>query len=234
MSDWKAKRFWKEARVNEAEDGFEVLLDGRSVRTPAKAKLVVPTREMSEAIAIEWDEQVDEIDPLTMPVTRGANAAIDKVAIQFDEVVDIVAAYGESDLLCYRASEPEGLVARQVEGWDPILEWCKTELDAPLFVAEGVMHIAQPARSISNLKKAVSGMSNFQLAGLYDLVSISGSLVLALALVRGRIDVEQAWSLSRIDESWQIEQWGPDDEEIEVSDRKQSAFGNANRFYNIS
>ena len=234
MSDWKAKRFWKEATVNETDGGFEVLLDGRSVRTPAKARLIVPTHEMATAIAVEWDAQDDEIDPLSMPVTRGANAAIDKVAVQHAEVVELIAAYGDSDLLCYRAAGPVELVQRQAAAWDPIIEWCRDSLDAPLLVAEGVMHIAQPKASLAILHSKVAQMSNFQLAGFHDLVSMSGSLVLALAVVNEHLDVTSAWNLSRVDEDWQIEQWGNDDEETMVSDRKQKAFVSANSFYKIS
>ena len=234
MSDWKAKRFWKEAAVGETDGGFEVLLDGRSVRTPAKEKLVVPTREMAAAIAVEWDAQEDEIDPLTMPVTRGANAAIDKVAAQFDEVVALIAAYGDSDLLCYRAGKPVELIARQAAAWDPILEWCRETFDAPLFVAEGVMHIAQPETSLTILKSQVEQMTNFQLAGFYDLVSMSGSLVLALAVTRGKIDVASAWDVSRVDENWQIEQWGEDEEATATVAKKQNAFVSAAIFHKMS
>jgi chaperone required for assembly of F1-ATPase len=169
-----------------------------------------------------------------MPVTRGANAAIDKVSVQKAEVVDLIAAYGESDLICYRAGEPVELIKRQRDAWDPILEWCDGTFGAPLDVAEGVMHIAQPDAAAANLKSEVSKLTAFQLAGFYDLVSMSGSLVLALAVTHDFIDVEKAWKTSRIDEDWQIEQWGEDDEASATALVKQNAFVSAAKFYKIS
>ena len=129
MSAWKAKRFWKEAAVEETPDGFEVKLDGRPVKTPAKRALILPSRAMAEVVAAEWDAQEGEIQPHLMPATKTANAAIDKVAVQHNEVADMLAAYGDSDLLCYRADGPEGLVARQAAVWDPMLLWGEATLD---------------------------------------------------------------------------------------------------------
>ncbi len=234
MSDWKAKRFWKEASVVEEDDGFAVVLDGRSVKTPAKTPLVVPTEQLAQQIAAEWDAQVDEIDPLTMPVTRRANAALDKVARQHAEVAAMIAEYGESDLLCYRATGPIELVARQTEHWDPLLEWAASELDAQLTTTQGVMHIKQSDEAIQTLSKLVHGLDNFQLTGFYDLVSISGSLILALAVIRGRLTPQDAWSLSRLDDEWQIEQWGRDEEAEDLALSKESDFVSAAIFYKAS
>jgi len=234
MSDWKAKRFWTEATVERAADGFAILLDGRGVKTPAKTPLVVPTEAMAEAIASEWAAQDKEIDPLTMPVTRSANAALDKVATQFDEVANLIADYGDTDLLCYRAADPEGLVKRQAERWDPLLDWAHNTFDARLMVAEGIMHIAQPEDVLARLSAPVFAMSAFQLAGFHDLVSISGSLVIGLAVTKRRLDAQDAWALSRLDEAWQIEQWGPDDEAEEVARKKEADFVSAAKFYELS
>lgn len=132
MSEWKQKRFWKTVGVEPEGAGFAVALDGRRVKTPAKAPLVVPTQAMAGAIAAEWDAQVEVVDPLSMPNTRSANAAIDKVTIQFAEVADMLAEYGDSDLLCYRAETPEELVARQSENWDAALDWAAEALGARL------------------------------------------------------------------------------------------------------
>ncbi|MFT6945335.1 MAG: chaperone required for assembly of F1-ATPase [Yoonia sp.] len=234
MSDWKPKRFWKTATATPIESGFTVLLDARPVRTPAKATLKVPTLAMAEAIAAEWDAQKVVLDPMSMPITRGANAAIDKVRTQRHEVTELLAEYGDSDLLCYRAAGPEPLIQRQAAGWDPILDWAATALDARLAVGEGVMHMPQSQKALQNLYKEVAAFDDFALAAAHDLISISGSLVLALAVTKGALAAEDAWHLSRIDEHWQTEQWGEDDLATASEMAKQSAFLNAARFYILS
>jgi chaperone required for assembly of F1-ATPase len=231
MSDWEAKRFWKEATVVALDDGFTVQLDGRAVKTPAKALLVVPTEALAGAIAAEWDAQVEKIDPTTMPVTRGANAAIDKVATQKDEVVAMLAAYGDSDLLCYRAAGPEALIKLQRTAWDPLLDWARTALNAPLICAEGVMHVPQDPQVLARLHDEVAKLSAFELAGFHDLVSISGSLILALAVIHSHLPAQEAWTLSRVDEDYQISQWGDDEEASELAALKRDAFINASAFY---
>jgi chaperone required for assembly of F1-ATPase len=234
MSDWKPKRFWKTATATQIDDGFTVLLDARPVRTPAKATLQVPTFAMAEAIAAEWDAQESVLDPMTMPVTRGANAAIDKVRTQRQEVTELLAEYGDSDLLCYRAAEPETLLQRQAQGWDPILDWAAEALDARLAVGEGVMHVPQSPKALQNLHREVAFFDDFALAAAHDLISISGSLVLALAVTKGALAAEDAWLLSRIDEHWQIEQWGEDDLATASEKAKQTAFLSSARFYILS
>jgi chaperone required for assembly of F1-ATPase len=233
VSGWAAKRFWTEARVEPCEGGFTVTLDGRAVKTPAKAPLVVPTRAMAEAIAGEWDAQEGKVDPSTMPVTRAANSAIDKVTVQFDEVVALLAAYGGSDLLCYRATGPAELVARQTEGWDPLLGWAATALGAPLRATQGVVHVAQDPRSLARLTARVAALGVFELTAFHDLVAISGSLVLALAVIDGRLAVEEAWTLSRIDETWQTELWGHDEEADRAEAVRHDGFVQADRFYRL-
>jgi chaperone required for assembly of F1-ATPase len=233
VSGWAAKRFWKEARVERCEGGFTVTLDGRAVKTPAKAPLVVPTQAMAEAIAAEWDAQDGKVDPGTMPVTRAANSAIDKVTVQFDEVVGLLADYGGSDLLCYRATGPAELVARQAAGWDPLLDWAATALDAPLRATQGVVHVAQDPRSLARLTARVAALGVFELTAFHDLVAISGSLVLALAVIDGRLAVEEAWTLSRIDETWQTELWGHDEEADRAEAVRHEGFVQADRFYRL-
>lgn len=234
MSDWKPKRFWKTATATPVDGGFTVLLDARPVRTPAKAPLHVPTLVMAEAVAAEWDAQKDVLDPMTMPVTRGANAAIDKVRTQRHEVIELLAEYGDSDLLCYRAAGPEALIQRQAAGWDPVLEWAATSLDAQLAVGEGVMHVPQSPNALEKLQNELAMFDDFELAAAHDLISISGSLVLALVVTKGALAAEDAWLLSRIDEHWQIEQWGADDIATASEMSKKAAFLNAARFYFLS
>lgn len=231
MSGWTAKRFWQAAQAEPCDGGFTVRLDGRGVKTPAKAPLVVPTLAMAEAIAAEWQAQTGVVKPETMPVTRAANSAIDKIVPQRAEVVALLAAYGASDLLCYRAAGPEALAERQAAVWDPVLDWAAEAFGARLAVTRGVMPVAQDAEAVARLEAVVAGLSVFRLAGFHDLVAISGSLVLALAVIRGRIDVAEAWTLSRIDEAWQVEQWGEDEEAAAAEAVKRVAFEGASRFY---
>lgn len=234
MSEWKMKRFWTSAAVCDAQGGFSVELDGRPVRTPAKASLVLPTRAMAEAVAEEWAAQEGEIRPLTMPVTRGANAAIDKVARQKSAVADAVAAYGDADLTCYRAGSPEGLIERQAAAWDPLLDWADTVLGARLIPVEGVMHMPQDAEALGMLSERVHAMDSFALTAFYDLVSLSGSLVIGFAAIYDLHDPPTLWRMSRIDEDWQAEQWGKDDEAEAQAARKESDFLAAKRFHDLA
>lgn len=231
MSGWAARRFWAETSVRPEGGGFAVFLDARPVRTPLKAALVLPTEALAAAVAAEWQAQADLVNPATMPCTRTANSAIDSVARQFDAVAAMVAAYGASDLLCYRAEQPAGLVARQSAGWDPLLDWAARTFDAPLVTTSGVMHVDQPATSLAALSDSVHALSPFRLAAFHDLVAIAGSLVLALAVTRGRLTAAEAWNLSRIDEDWQIEEWGEDAEAAELAALKRADFLQADRFF---
>lgn len=234
MSDWKPKRFWKSAEVVSADGGYTVALDGRGIKTPAKAALVVPTKAMAEAIAAEWDAQEKEVDPETMPVTRSANAAIDKVTAQRREIVDLIAEYGGSDLICYRAEAPAELVERQARAWDPLLDFAARELRAPLEKTTGIVHRAQPADSLVALHRRVSDLSAFQLAAFNDLVSLSGSLVIGFAVAARYAPAESLWLMSRIDELWQEEQWGADEEATKAATIKREAFLQAERFFFIA
>jgi chaperone required for assembly of F1-ATPase len=233
VSGWTAKRFWKDAQVEPDAGGYTVRLDGRPVKTPAKAPLVVPTEAMAQAIAAEWDAQEGTVKPLTMPVTRSANAAIDKVAVQFDEVAKLIAAYGGTDLLCYRATGPAALVAMQAEAWDPLLVWAADTLGAPLRVTSGVVPVEQPAASLARLTALVFGFDAFELTAVHDLVSVSGSLVLGLAETQGRLDADETWRLSRIDEIWQAELWGEDEEAREQAEGRREALRHAARFFRL-
>jgi len=232
MSGWTAKRFWTSASVLAVAGGHTVTLDGRPVRTPAKAPLVLPTERLAAAIAAEWEAQQGEVKPALMPLTRTANAAIDKVAVMVPAVVEEIARYGASDLLCYRAPGPQPLVARQAAAWDPWLGWAAS-LGAPLTVTTGIVHAPQPADSLAILTGRVAGHGPFELAPLYDLVAISGSLVLGLATAAGHLDPDQAFDLARLDEDWQAEQWGRDEEAAESAAVKRQAMRDAGRFLRL-
>ncbi len=234
MSEWALKRFWTEVTVDEAEDGHQVLLDGRKVRTPAKAELVVPTRGMAEAVAAEWAAQEGSVDPLSMPFTRSANAAIDRVRPTLAEVAAMLAAYGDSDLLCYRAEGPEALTTRQAERWDPVLDWAETALGARLEPRTGVIHAAQSAAALEALTAPLDRLGPFHLAGFHDLVGLSGSLVLGCAVAMDWRAPEEIWALSRLDEDWQAEQWGADEDAVETAETKRREFLHAKCFFDLS
>lgn len=234
MSEWKAKRFWTDVTVEEAAQGFGIALDGRPVRTPAKRVLHVPSRRFAEAVAAEWAAQEAQIDPLTMPFTRSANAAIDKVATQHAEVAQLLAAYGDADLLCYRAESPLALVQRQSEHWDPMLDWAAETLGARLHARAGVMHVPQDSRALEALSGRVHALSAFKLAGFHDLVGLSGSLILGFAACFDVMAPKAIWEISRLDEIWQAEQWGADDEAEAAAAVKERAFIHAKQVFDLS
>ncbi len=234
MTEWKAKRFWACTGIAETAEGWQVRLDDRPVRTPAKACLAVPARALAEAIAAEWDAQQDIIDPAGMPMTRSANAAIDKVASQFDEVATLVAAYGETDLCCYRAEGPETLRKQQAEAWNGLLDWARDELHAPLVQVTGVTPVPQPEASLARLRAQVGALDAFALTALYELVSISGSLLIGLAALEEQFPVEDLWRHSRVDERFQESQWGIDQEAAAMTEFKRAAFFHAALFHRLS
>lgn len=234
MTGWAPKRFWKAAAAVPCDGGFAVELDDRPVKTPAKTKLILPTLALAQAVAAEWDAQEGVVKPQTMPMTRMANSALVKVPPAFEAVVDEIARYGASDLLCYRAEAPAALVRRQAEGWDPLLDWAAETFNAPLTVTAGIVPVAQPEPSLARLRAAVAGHDAFRLVGLHDLVAITGSLVLGLAVARGRLLPDAAFALSRLDEDWQAELWGVDSEAAASAAAKRADLSDAARFFTLS
>ena len=209
------KRFYARAELAAEDGGFALRLDGKGARTPARNRLVISGPLLAEAVAAEWNAQGEVIDPATMPATRLANTAIDGVAPRLDEVRAEILSYGGTDLLFYRAGDPEGLVARQREAWDPILRWAEERLGARFVLAEGVMHVAQPERALAALAAALAGYDDpFRLAGLHIATTLTGSALIALALAEGAIGVEAAWAAAHVDEDWNISQWGADAEAL--------------------
>ncbi|AQR74095.1 ATP12 family chaperone protein [Sphingomonas sp. LM7] len=201
------RRFWKQVTV---EPGNGLALDGKPVRTPGRVPLEVPTRALAEAIAQEWRGIGDTLDPRTMPLTGLANAAIDRVAPDPARFAAGLAAYGESDLLYYRAAEPAALVDRQAAIWDPLLDWARGRYDIHFELATGVMHVPQPEATVVQLADAITALDAFRLAALSPIVTISGSLVAALALAEDAATPEAIWQAAHVDEDWQAEQWGED------------------------
>ena len=231
MSGWASKRFWKQTDIAKEEAGWTVHLDGRGVKTPGKSPLILPTETMAVKVAQEFEAQDDVIDPSTMPWTRTANSAIEKVATQRLEVETHLISYAGTDLLSYRAERPESLIARQKEGWDPLLDWAEETFNARLSVQSGIMPIEQEPVILERLKNEMSCMSDFALTGFHDMVTLTGSYILGLAQAKRRLDTDAAWALSRIDELWQIEQWGEDEEASEQAEIKRNALLHATEFF---
>jgi chaperone required for assembly of F1-ATPase len=207
----RRKRFYASAGVVESPSGFAITLDDKPIRTPSGRQVVAPVRQIAEAIAAEWDAQQEIIDPVTMPLTRFANSVVDAVTDRVDAVTDDVAKYLGSDLLFYRASHPEALVARQAEHWDPLLFWAADALGAHFFLAEGIVHVRQPDSAIQAARAALPD-DPWSIAALHVITTLTGSALLALALLRGVLDSDQIWAAAHVDEDWNVEKWGMDEE----------------------
>lgn len=227
------KRFYKQAEPAEVEGGFGIFLDGRPVRTPGRRELALPSWPLADALATEWESQEEQLDPEAMPLTALAFTARDVVAPKRLEVVDEIVAYSETDVLCYRASFPDSLVQRQQEVWQPLIDWIGSGLGAPLEVTTGIQVVEQPAASRERLRKAVEAYDDLALTSLSSAVSISGSLVIALALCEKQISAEEAFAAAELDETYEMEQWGWDREAQERRDRLQAELQNARRFLEL-
>lgn len=224
------KRFWKDVELVEAEDGFAIRLDGRPLKTPARDTLVVPTRALGEAIAAEWRGCGEEIDPRSMPLTGLANAAIDRVAPDPEKFAAELARYAEADLFCYRAERPQSLADRQAEIWDPLLAWARRRFDVDFELTSGIIHRSQPEATVKRLAAALAALDPFRLAAMSPLVTISGSLVAALALAEEAFPADVLWDAVSLDERWQLEKWGSDAEAEAALALRRADFMAAARF----
>lgn len=227
------KRFYKQVSVEPVAGGHAIRLDGRPVKTPARADLALPTSALAHAVAAEWDAQAEEIDPRRMPLTGLANAAIDRIAPDPAAFAQGLAAYAETDLLCYRADGPAPLVARQAAIWDPLLDWARGRYDVHFETVAGIVHRRQPDETVQRLAATVAAHDAFHLAALQPLVTIAGSLVIALAVVEGRIDAEKAFAAAHLDELWQAEQWGEDALATEARENRRADFKAAARLLGL-
>lgn len=228
------KRFWKTVSVERTESGWEIRLDGRPVRTPGRVPLAVPTQAMADAIAEEWRAVADDIDPRTMPLTGLANAAIDRIAPDPRTFADGLARFGESDLLCYRSDHPVLLRERQDRVWDAPLSWARARYDVHFEIVTGIMHRDQPQATLARLTDAITARDAFELAALSQVVTITGSLVLALALAERALDADAVWAAANLDEDWQIEQWGEDMFATQASAVRQADYDAAVRFLGLT
>jgi chaperone required for assembly of F1-ATPase len=227
------KRFYKTVSVEPEGEGFGIRLDSRPVKTPARNVLALPNAALAEAIAEEWRTQGETVDPRSMPLTGLANAAIDRIAEDPGRFARDLAAYGETDLLCYRAGDPPELVARQEMLWNPLLDWARARYDIGFALATGIIHRPQPANTIARLAEAIGARDAFELAAFSPLVTISGSLVIALALAEGVIATDAAFDAAHLDELWQAEKWGEDSLASQARDARRRDFLAAARFHSL-
>jgi chaperone required for assembly of F1-ATPase len=207
----RRKRFYAKADVAESANGFAITLDGRPIRTPSGREVTAPARQIADAIAAEWNAQGDDINPLTMPLTRFANSVVEAVVDRVDAVAEDVAKYFQSDLLFYRAGHPEALVAREAAAWDPVVFWAADTLGAHFILAEGIVHVRQPDTAVAAARAALPD-DPWSIAALHVVTSLTGSALLGLALLRGVLDQGQVWAAAHVDEDWNIEKWGIDEE----------------------
>ena len=222
------KRFWKEVVVEPEVGGWGILLDGRPVKTPGRAPLVVPTQALADGIAGEWRLVEGEIDPRAMPLTGLANAAIDRVTPAKEAFAEGLARYAEADLACYRAEAPRELNQRQACSWDALIGWARRRYDVDFAVTTGVTHVTQPAATVERLAHAVTMLDAFRLAGLSPLVTIGGSLVGGLAVLEKALTAAQVWEAVSVDDQWQLERWGSDAEaEAALENRRRDFFAAA-------
>ncbi|WP_339862862.1 ATP12 family chaperone protein [Thalassospira alkalitolerans] len=229
------KRFYKKAEAvrDDAAQGWRIHLDDRAVKTPGKAEFVLPVERLAHEIATEWDAQGEKVVPATMPIMQLAATAIDRVRPHRDAVIAELTGFGRSDLLCYRASFPDDLVLRQAEAWQPLLDWAQDDLRVALSVTEGVMPISQNDEALINIQDTIKTLDDYYLTALHTLTTVSGSVIIGLATLRGRISAEQAFEYSQLDEIYAIEQWGADAEAVVRRDRHRAELLAAGRYLDL-
>ena len=227
------KRFYKKAETVEVDDGFSVTLDGRPIKTPAKAPFVLPNAAIAAEIAVEWEAQADKVDPETMPSMKYAATAIDRVMTQREKVIDEIVGFGGTDLVCYRATYPEHLVTKQTDAWDPLLVWLKETFSVSLNVTLGVGYIEQDNAGLAKLRSEIETQSDLQLAAIHDIVSLTGSLVVTLAVMRRKLNADQAFDVSELDETHIIDEWGEDAESAKRRKNNKVSLNDAIKFLKL-
>ena len=227
------KRFWRDAAVAERDGGFGILLDGRPAHTPARHLLTVPNRALADAVAAEWREQPDEVNPRTMPLTRLATTVLDLMPARRSDAIEEAAGFAATDLLCYRAAEPADLVERQQAAWQPWLDWVLRQHDSSLLVTSTVTAIEQPAASLRSLRAAVERLDDWRLVGLHAATTLTGSIVLGLALESGDLPLDAAFDLACLDELYEIGRWGEEEQQRERQARLHADLAAADRFLRL-
>lgn len=235
MTVWAQRVFWSEVRIMPVKAAYRIFLDDRALKTPGEAFVDLPTSVLAEAVAREWRglEKDSKIDPKHVPLTRFANTAIDKVVPQFEAVADMLSGYGETDLICYFAAQPDALIERQTKAWRPLLDWFAKTHGVDLQTTHGVMPVQQSPEVRTVCKACLQRYSSFELAALHDLITLSGSFVIGLAVAEGVLSVEGAWQAARIDEDWQIEEWGKDDEAAAAALDRETMFHTAKSVFDM-
>src|SRR5215472_7401576 len=213
------RRFYKKAEAVRLPCGHGIALDGRSIKTPGKRDLIVPSGPLATAIVEEWESQQGDLLPQTMPLTRLATTTLDRDAGQREIIAQQVAKYAATDLVCYRAAHPPALAARQQAVWQPLIDWVVLRYDAPLTITTGVVPKDQPDSTLRAFAAAVAEQNDFELTILHVVTAACGSLVIGLALIEGRLGAQEAFAASQLDESFQIEGWG---EDAEQADRRRA------------
>lgn len=206
------KRFYKSVKLASSDDGFAVLLDDKPLLTPGRTKLILPNEELAEALRAEWDAQEQQIDPAKMPMTKLVNSAIDLVTAKREQVLDETAKYVASDLICYRAKDPEDLVKKQIDAWNPVIDWAANALQIDFETTKGVTYVEQPKNAIPQARRAMEDMDHFALMAVHNMTTLTGSLLLTLAHIAGNVDALTAWQFAHIEEDWQVSRWGEDAE----------------------
>ncbi len=227
MAKAEIKRFYDDVCVKPEGAGFTVCLDGKPIKTPAGALALVSSKKLADALAAEWDDQDERIDPHALALTRIINSSLDHVGPHREQIVAELTRFGQSDLICYRAEGPASLVQRQALHWQPLLEWASDALKAPLEAGAGVQPVIQPAASLEALRDHIAQHDDICLAALHQAVSLCGSLIIGLALSSGRLTEAEAWAAAQVDEDWQLEQWGDDDEAARRAQDRQTALSAA-------
>lgn len=231
----RPKRFYARAEAVPGEGGFVLALDGRPARTPARAVLTLPTHALGAAVAAEWNGQGETMQPAAMPLTRLANTAVDGVAATLAEVRDDIARYAGSDLVVYRAGEPESLVAGQAAAWDPVLDWARDDLGARFVLRQGLTFVDQPDASLARVRARLAAeTSPFALAALHVMTTLTGSALIALMHAAGALDLDAAWRAAHVDELYQEGRWGADAEAVDRRARREAEFATASRMWTLA
>jgi chaperone required for assembly of F1-ATPase len=226
-------RFYRDVVVEKAGEAYRILLDGRPIRTPAGAPFLLPNEVLAQAIADEWQAQGEKIHPESMPLTKLVKTAIDRVSANRAAWIEQILAFAKSDLICYRAISPQDLVTRQSAQWDPLLEWARERYGAQLRAATGIAFVEQPPEATEGLAHALAGQDDFALAALHAAAALTGSAIIALGLLEGRLDADEAFAASQLDEIYQSERWGEDPEALIQSRSKAAELTNIARFFRL-
>ncbi len=234
MTTGPARRFYKQVAVTGTAAPFAVTLDERTLRTPLKRALDLPTRRLAEKVAGEWEAQSEKIDPQSMPYTKLANTALDRVAPDRDRILGEIVDFAGSDLVCYRAEKPQGLVERQARAWQPVLDWAHRAFGAEFQVTEGIVHVEQPAASLAAMRRHLAGRSPWALTALHNMTTLTGSALISAMASEGGILPAEAWLAAHVDEDWQIEQWGWDEEARHRRDYRKREFDICLHFCELS